>query len=205
MNRVGVVALLFAWAAVVSGGFAVLMRYKSTPGEAHRPPAQWPRESRLQRASGQRATLVLFAHPECPCTRASVTELARLVAGAQDRLAARVVVVRPSGAPDGWDASELQEHAAAIPGASVIRDDAGTEAARFRAAVSGFAVLYDGDGRLRFAGGLTSSRGHEGDSFGRRRILAVLSGQTPDRDDAPVFGCSLGVTQPDAAPEGGVS
>ena len=83
MNRVGVVALLFAWAAVVSGGFAVLMRYKSTPGEAHRPPAQWPRESRLQRASGQRATLVLFAHPECPCTRASVTELARLVAGAR--------------------------------------------------------------------------------------------------------------------------
>ena len=91
MNRVGVVALLFVWAAAVSGGFAVLMRYKSTPGEAHRPPAQWPRESRLQRASGQRATLVLFAHPECPCTRASVTELARLVAGAQDQLAARVV------------------------------------------------------------------------------------------------------------------
>ena len=75
----------------------------------------------------------------------------------------------------------------------MIRDDAGTEAARFRAAASGFVVLYDGDGRLRFAGGLTSSRGHEGDSFGRRRILAVLSGQTPDRDDAPVFGCALGI------------
>ena len=38
-------------------------------------------------------------------------------------------------------------------------------------------LLYDGQGRLRFAGCITPSRGHEGDSFGRRRILAVLSVQ----------------------------
>ncbi len=204
MNRVGIVALLLTWSAVVSGGFALLLRYKNTPAEAHRPPARWPRESRLARAANPRATLVLFAHPECPCTRASVSELARLVAGAQERLAAHVVVVRPSDAPESWDDSELRQRAASIPGAAVTRDDAGVEAARFRAAASGYAVLYDADGRLRFSGGLTSSRGHEGDSFGRRRILAVLSGQTPDREDAPVFGCALGVNHLDNL-EGGSS
>jgi hypothetical protein len=57
--------------------------------------------------------------------------------------------------------------------------------------VSGFTLLYDPAGRLRFAGGITSARGHEGDSFGQRRILAVLSGDPADRADAPVFGCSL--------------
>jgi hypothetical protein len=103
------------------------------------------------------------------------------------------VVIRPTDVADAWDDTELQRRAAAIPGVTVSYDDAGTEAARFRAAASGFAVLYDRDGRLRFSGGLTSSRGHEGDSFGRRRILAVLAGETPDRDDAPVFGCALGV------------
>ena len=73
---------------------------------------------------------------------------------------------------------------------------------------------FAGVGKGRFAGvGKGGNAGEAGPSgiswhnyiLGRRRILAVLSGQTPDRDDAPVFGCSLGVTQPDAAPEGGVS
>ena len=78
---------------------------------------------------------------------------------------------------------------------TVIRDEGGAEALRFRAAASGLVLLYDGQGRLRFAGGITSSRGHEGDSFGRRRILAVLAGASADREDAPVFGCAFGIKE----------
>jgi hypothetical protein len=53
------------------------------------------------------------------------------------------------------------------------------------------AVLYDARGRLLFSGGLTSARGHEGDSFGLRRIRSLLLTGEADRRDAPVFGCSL--------------
>ena len=42
-----------------------------------------------------------------------------------------------------------------------------------------------------FSGGLTSSRGHEGDSFGVRRIASLLTTGTADRRDSPVFGCAL--------------
>jgi hypothetical protein len=184
---------VLAWAAVVTAGFASLLRYKAAPGETHQPPLRWPRESRLRGPLEGRPALVLFAHPHCPCTRASVSELARLVARVEQPVSVELVVVRPSGFEAEWDDAELRLRAATIPGATVTRDDSGKETERFRAAVSGFTVLYDGSGRLRFAGGLTASRGHEGESFGSRRVRAVLEGRAPDREDAPVFGCTLGV------------
>lgn len=196
LPRAALIALVLSWTAVVSLGFAALLRYKTTPGEAaNRPPLRWPSQSRLQAPVAGHATLVLFAHPHCPCTHASVSELARLMASASERVSAQVVIVRPSGVGPDWDDTELQRRAAAIPRARVTRDDAGVEASRFHAAVSGFTLLYDADGGLRFAGGITSSRGHEGDSFGRRRVLAALAGETTDRADAPVFGCTLGVKE----------
>jgi hypothetical protein len=195
LNRIAIPALLLTWLAAVSAGFAVLLRYKTNPGEAERPPVLWPRESRLQGPSGRQATLVLFAHPQCPCTHASVSELARLMSSVSEQLTAQVVIVRPSGVAEKWDDTELLRRAATVPRVAVIRDEGGAEALRFRALASGLVLLYDGQGRLRFAGGITSSRGHEGDSFGRRRILAVLAGASVDREDAPVFGCALGIKE----------
>lgn len=183
--------MVLLWAGAAAYGFGVLLRYKNTPGETDAsPPEVWPVESRLTPSKGE-ATLVMFVHPHCPCTHASVSELARLMSRVSGRLAARVVVVRPAGVEQGWDDTELRRRAAAIPGVSLDRDDGVLEAHRFHAMVSGFTLLYDAHGRLRFAGGITSARGHEGDSFGQRRILAALSGETADRADAPVFGCSL--------------
>jgi hypothetical protein len=103
--------------------------------------------------------LVLFAHPECPCTRASLAELARLLARFEDRLTADVVFLRPSDVGAAWDGSDLWRTASAMPGVTAVRDDDGVEAVRFRATTSGAAVLYDARGRLLFRGGLTSARG----------------------------------------------
>ena len=72
----------------------------------------------------------------------------------------------------------------------VDRDADGVEAARFGAKTSGQALLYAADGRLLFHGGLTPSRGHEGDNEGLRRVTAILDGKAA-RDESPVFGCSL--------------
>ena len=202
--RIAPAVLLLGWGIAVSAGFGVLLRYKATPAETGTPPPRWPSESRLPRSQNQTATLVLFAHPHCPCTHASMSELARLVTDAP-AFDVVVALVRPAGVTEEWDDTELRRRAAAIPGATVVFDEDGAEAARFHAQTSGFAALYDRDGRLRFSGGLTSARGHEGDSFGRRRVLAVLSGQTPDRDDAPVFGCALGGAAHAASLESGGS
>jgi hypothetical protein len=103
-----------------------------------------------------------------------------------------VVFLRPPGVGADWDSSDLWRRASAIPGVMVVRDDEGVEAARFRASTSGATVLYDVEGHLLFSGGLTSARGHEGDSAGLERIRSLLRTGKADRSDAPVYGCSLG-------------
>ena len=141
--------------------------------------------------SSDRATLLLFAHPRCVCTRASLAELARIMARFHDRLEARVLFWMPRGAPADWSTGDLWTSAARIPGVAVVRDEDGREASRFAAGTSGEAMLYGREGRLLFAGGITPARAHEGNSFGQERIASLLTTGAADRADAPVFGCAL--------------
>jgi hypothetical protein len=188
---VAVVAVA-AWIAAVSSGFAMLWRYKSKPALAAdgAPPARWPDDTQL-RMTSRRSTLLLFAHPLCPCTRASVSELARLVPRLGADVSTLLVVVRPDDPSTEWARDDLERQAAAIPGVEVVRDDGGFEAQRFHATASGHALLYDADGRLRFSGGITAARGHEGESFGQRRIVSIVRTGRADRESSPVFGCAL--------------
>ena len=189
-GTVGWLALGVVWALAVGAGFIGLWRYKSLPGESGAGPESWPSASRISRPH-DRATLVMFAHPRCPCSRASVTELGRLMARFDGRLAGYVVFARPADVGEDWDHTELRKRAEAIPGVSVLSDDGGLEAARFHVLTSGAAVLYDAGGGLLFSGGITAARGHEGDSFGIQRISSLLTTGKADRPDAPVFGCAL--------------
>ena len=187
-------AALALWLASVAVGFGLLWRYKSTPGaQARSLERRWPAASHIPR-DPDRATLLMFVHPRCPCTRASVAELSRLMGRLSPRVAARVVFVRPQGVEEDWERGELWTHASSIPGTAPVLDAGGTEAERFGARTSGQVLLYDAAGRLAFSGGLTASRGHEGDSFGQRRIVSLVETGSADRADSPVFGCALGAS-----------
>src|SRR3712207_4573180 len=129
----------------------------------------------------------MLAHPHCPCTRASINELARLMTQARGRVTAYVLFVKPEGFSDSWVQSDLWASAAAIPGVTPVLDDGGVEAARFRAATSGQTALYDAAGSLIFRGGITSARGHEGDNAGREAIVSLLTSDEAEEHDTPVF------------------
>jgi hypothetical protein len=185
-------AMLFtAWAAAVAIGGSLLWRYAATAGAAATPPERWPTQSSIQRDAGQ-PTLVMLAHPLCPCTRASVAELAVLMTRLGPRVRAHVLFVRPRAAGSGWEDTPLWHSAAAIPGVRVHADAGGAEAALFRAATSGQLVVYDASGALVFSGGITGARGHEGDNVGLSRVLALLGGGRVDQSESRVFGCALG-------------
>jgi hypothetical protein len=182
---------IVAWGAAVAGGFGLLAQYKSTPSTLDgEPPSSWPAASRLARAGGP--TLLFFAHPLCPCTRASLSELTRLMPRLEPRgVSAWVVVDRPKDAPADWDEAPVWERAGTIPGVGVFRDEDGAESGLFRAGTSGRVLLYDAAGRLQFSGGITASRGHEGTSAGQQRLLSIVETGTADRATSPVFGCAL--------------
>ena len=189
-NRLILTAAGALWLLVIGAGIGTLWAYESTPGVAAATPDRWPAASRIKPAA-DRATLVMSAHPHCPCTRASIGELSRLMTQAQGRLTAYVLFVKPPGFSDGWEKTDLWASAAAIPGVTPVRDDGGVESDRFHAATSGQTALYDSAGNLLFSGGITGARGHAGDNAGRAAVVSLLNDGEAERRGAPVFGCPL--------------
>lgn len=189
-ERFILIAACAAWMLMIGVGLALLWTHDNAPGQAAAPSSLWPRDSRI-RLAADRATLIMLAHPHCPCTRASIGELDRLMAQAQGRVTAYVLLVKPAGAYDDWEKTDLLQSAASIPGVSVVVDDGGVEAHRFHALTSGQTILYDAEGRLLFSGGITGSRGHSGDNAGRSAIVSLLNTGEAEQAEALVFGCPL--------------
>jgi hypothetical protein len=103
----------------------------------------------------------------------------------------QVLFVRPDGTREEWERSDLWITANAIANVDVIADPDGREAERFGARTSGQAYLFAPGGELLFAGGITASRGHEGPSLGRDRIVALVEQGAADGEASDVFGCAL--------------
>jgi hypothetical protein len=189
-RRPWLAVLAIAWILTVASGLSVLWAYENRPGAPAHAPARWPAQSALARTS-DRPTMIFLAHPRCDCTRASVGELAQILAHAAKAPKVYVLVLRPAGFADGWEKTDIWHSAAALPNVTVLRDDDGVEARRFGVETSGQTLLYDRTGSLVFSGGITGARGHAGDNAGESALVALLTGGTADRHAASVFGCSL--------------
>lgn len=152
--------------------------------------------SDIQNIHQKSYSLVMFAHPHCVCTKASLAELAWITQHCSQQLHAVVVFVKPGGAPDDWLNSENWKLATAISGASAKIDENAQLARKFGAMTSGHAFLIDREGRALFSGGITQARGIEGENDGRRAICAIAMGSAHlDAQAKPietsVFGCLL--------------
>jgi len=179
-----------AWMAALALGARVLFKYETTPGRIGLVSASWPADSIVPRPT-DKPTLVMLAHPRCPCSRASVGELAQIMAHVAGKVNAYVLYVKPPGAGVDWDDTDLRRSAADIPGVTALTDENGTEAARFGAETSGHTLVFDRNGALVFSGGITASRGHAGGNAGESAVLAALKQERVLRSQTPVFGCAL--------------
>jgi hypothetical protein len=178
------------WIATIGSGFFLVVGYDTQPGPPGKAPIVWPESSRLSRARGS-ATLLMFVHPRCPCSRAGIEQLRRIVESAAQPLAVQVLFVAPPGAPEDWQRTALWQAADSIPGATLQADVDSAEARRFGVTTSGHTLLYDVQGRLEFEGGVTAARGHYGDSSSSESLLALLSSGAPESRSTPTFGCPL--------------
>jgi len=178
------------WAGIAVTGGHALLKYENSPGTVGKVASSWPPDSPVQLANDC-PTLVMAAHPQCPCTRASVAELAQLMARVRGKVHAYVLFYSPRESGDDWENTDLRRTAAQIPGVTVLSDIDGAEAQRLGAETSGHTFLFDPTGRLLFNGGITASRGHSGDNAGESAILALINTHTSKRSQTFVFGCSL--------------
>jgi hypothetical protein len=178
------------WAACLLMGFAVLAVEEFTPAQTTATASDFPAGSQLTLAS-DKPTLLLFLHPHCPCSRATLTELEKLLATTQDKVATTIIFTIPPGTPPGWEKGDLWNRAQTIPGARVWRDENGVAARQFGVVGSGHTLLYSSTGRLLFSGGITPSRGEEGDNPGETAIADLVLRGHAAITRTPVFGCTL--------------
>jgi hypothetical protein len=192
VRRIVLVVTGILWLGCAGVGLGWLFRYSATAGAPARAPSEWPAETRITR-SPDTWTVLLFAHPHCPCTRASLGELAVLLAQARGvPVRATVVLAAVRGMQASWGDADLRKAAVGIPEVGLFEDEGGAEARRFGAYTSGQTLLYEPSGRLVFDGGITGARGHAGDNAGRETVRQLLRGREPAGGaSAPVFGCSI--------------
>ncbi|GAA4428253.1 hypothetical protein [Bremerella cremea] len=198
-NRGSLVAF-GVWLFAVLITFGWLTQYGSTPGVAMRPPENWPNDSAIHHESGE-SSLLVFLHPDCPCSRATLDNLERI---AEQHTIAITLVCLSDSHHETFESNWLttgscRGHVArwqSRPSIEVHRDIDGHEADRFRVTTSGHCLLFDELGNLRFSGGVTSRRGHEGNNSGLACLSSVIEGWSTGRKQFPVFGCPLKGSEP---------
>ncbi len=156
---------LGAWVLSCVAAYGALWSYANTPGDLGGPRHAWLRAASLH-VDDDRPTLIMFAHPRCPCTRASMSELERLQGEMPGAFATRVVFFEPLGADESWRQTSLWDRALRLPDAQAIPDSGGEFASAAGAIVSGSVALLSADRKLKYWGGITPARGHEGASVG---------------------------------------
>jgi hypothetical protein len=188
------------WALGVGGGVFALMKHGASPGRAAAADIKMgPPKSAT--TAPDKMTLVMFLHPKCPCSRASVAELSELMGRFGGRLQATVIVYQPGSEPPDWSRTGTIADASNIPGVVVRSDVDAVIARRYGAQTSGQVFLYDPFGKLAFSGGITAARGHVGDNDGLETVINIVTGQvvpaTP-LTGGPVFGCPIYSAEDDA-------
>jgi hypothetical protein len=186
--------LLAGW---VLCGFALgvvwfqLLQYESMPADPGKVVSHWPQNTSISRSS-ERPTLLVFAHPRCPCTRATLEELGAVLRQAGHEVAVHVLFTRPGGVHTAaWEETDTVRFARELPGSVVQWDEDGIEAMHFGARASGHVMLFTASGSLLFNGGVTIRRGHLGDNGYSDALVQRLSRATTSPVSTPVFGCAL--------------
>jgi hypothetical protein len=185
-----VAAFCFAWLVGIVAGLVVLANYATRTPESVHPSTQWPVESHLPIKPGC-ISVVLFLHPRCPCSSATLSELCRILARTPAGCTITIAFFAPTSEPEEWRDTALRRRAASLGGVRIVDDIDAREATLFGAVNSGHVVVFGPDGALRFSGGITASRGHEGDNMGEDCVLASMFGQRPVALTTPTFGCEI--------------
>jgi hypothetical protein len=188
-GRVMLVAAVIAWAAIVVAGNLWMTAYSSQPSGSATSPDRLPSAIRAE-MSNERPTLLVFLHPYCPCSRATLAELERITADYPDIADIKAYFYLPSDQTEDWAHSDTWIKAERNPALSLFTIDE-EQLKELGTVTSGQVMLYDKNGDLVFSGGITPARGHEGDNVGSESIKAFFASGYAEVPTSLVFGCSL--------------
>lgn len=178
------------WVIAVAVSVVAVERYANKPGVPAPVTLTWPDHSQLSLAI-DKPTALLFAHPKCPCTQATIREFQRIEARHPAGFETTVVFPVTAAQEEAWRDTRLVNEARNLASARIMFDRDGVEATRFDSSASGQVLLFAPDGRLLYSGGITAARGHEGSNGGQEAFEYQLVHPDSPVIAFPVFGCGL--------------
>jgi len=188
----GIAAGTGIWIVGISIGMWQLVAYSTTPGPTTEVRAVWPQQSTLQLET-ESHTLLVFMHPRCPCSRATLNSMARVLASAEVEVVPKFIFGCPSTESATWAQTDLWTFAEGL--GQPILDWDSAESQLFGAVTSGHVMLFAPTGELVFSGGVTIGRGHEGDAIGKCALSEALRGKNAANDRFQIYGCPIMSTQ----------
>lgn len=197
-----IAAMVALWIGALATGMRSLQAYGTAEGRGGAFALRYPQDSQIRVAASDRPSVLVFLHPECPCSRATLEELDKVLAHAAVKPEVYAVFVVPKGWSMPRAKTALWLRASRMTGVTPVLDREGQEAKRFGAETSGQVYAYSPTGALAFSGGITVARGHDGDNEGRALLERFLAEGHEPRELAKyeVFGCAL-FSAPGAAPK----
>jgi len=189
-SRVSGIVFVGVWFAAAVFGISSLHKYSSTPAPSDPPRGNWPLASAIVPCS-TKSTFVIFLHPHCPCSRASVAAMNEIMNTFPNSAEFHAVFVRPAGVNADWLQSDLYQACKGNDRLVTSIDDNGVEAVKFGAKASGQTYIYDANHQLAFSGGLTSGRGMEEKGEERKMVASALIKRQNSPLHSPTFGCAL--------------
>ena len=189
--------------ALAALGWYQLGRYASTPGEQFAAPALWNPHA----AHASTPHLIVFIHPGCSCTHATLQQLDKLLQSPHPPVRLTLAVYQSKAL--------ITQHQASFDSSSYLHpahdklaefrqlsDWNGALARSLGAVTSGQILLYSAAGQLLFQGGITEERAHLGDNDSADSLLTAINStarpfpnlhltSTKAITPHPVFGCSI--------------
>ena len=146
----------------------------------------WPEGAPLT-LDPARLSLLVFVHPQCRGTEATLQTLARVMERCAGHANVTIMLYEDPALLAHWKGGPTKAVAESIPGATVREDHLGEAASFFDVKTSGSALLFAPDGTLLYRGGITPALGEVGE--GEVLQTWLLEGRGVRHE--PVFGCSL--------------
>lgn len=157
---------------ILACGFAgFAMNFKSCFSTNNAAAIKWPKFARLARAE-QVPTLIVFLHPHCYNSTATMDELQKVLPALKGRVQVYLTIYAPEQMGDAWIKRGVWRQALKMPNVNLYLDKNGEDSELFGAQSSGEAFLYDTSGELVFHGGLTKSWALAGENKGMDAMVA---------------------------------
>lgn len=190
-SKVVRIFLIVLWAIALGAVYFIFLRYSvaSERNSGADIQTNWIQKY----TSIGRPTLFFFLHPKCSCSLASLTELENILRENVSYIKVIGVVSVRSAVDQEFMNSESVLRMKELKDIEMYYDIGSTETRNLGISTSGHVLFYDQVGELRYTGGITSSRGHVGDSIGKfelsNRLKEIYSEQ---KFVADVYGCGFG-------------